>query len=252
MRRTPVSSAAISCGGQRGSHVGRTAGRRVRGVPLLSGGGQWFPAAVTRDPVAAALLAAVLRSTVPAALQLAGLSCRNSWTQGELFPAVIHFRCHLLAPQCGHPGCGVGCEYLPATFPPQAAGAAAFPLRQAQALPGRAADGRVEFTGNWPELQKGKFMSLNHHIPGGAARPMPQEPTEADVLEIYPGASTARRVNPRSRRSLMASEAGMATAEYAIATLAAVGFAGLLVFILRSDEVRGFLLNLIRTALALP
>jgi hypothetical protein len=50
----------------------------------------------------------------------------------------------------------------------------------------------------------------------------------------------------------MGSEAGMATAEYAITTLAAVGFAGLLVFILRSDEVRGFLLNLIRTALALP
>ena len=38
----------------------------------------------------------------------------------------------------------------------------------------------------------------------------------------------------------------MATAEYAIATLAAVGFAGVLVFIMRSDEVRGFLLNLIR------
>ncbi|VXC03403.1 hypothetical protein ARTHRO9AX_210073 [Arthrobacter sp. 9AX] len=36
------------------------------------------------------------------------------------------------------------------------------------------------------------------------------------------------------------------------APLAAVGFAGLLVFILRSEEVRGFLLNLIRTALALP
>lgn len=51
---------------------------------------------------------------------------------------------------------------------------------------------------------------------------------------------------------LTRSEAGMATAEYAIATLAAVGFAGLLVFILRSDEVRGFLLTLIRTALALP
>lgn len=51
---------------------------------------------------------------------------------------------------------------------------------------------------------------------------------------------------------LLGSEAGMATAEYAIATLAAVGFAGLLVFILRSDEVRGFLLTLIRTALALP
>ncbi len=57
---------------------------------------------------------------------------------------------------------------------------------------------------------------------------------------------------PRRTARLMCSEAGMATAEYAIATLAAVGFAGLLVFILRSDEVRGFLLNLIRTALALP
>jgi hypothetical protein len=69
-----------------------------------------------------------------------------------------------------------------------------------------------------------------------------------NVVELYPGAS--ERKERRVRFS--ASEAGMATAEYAIATLAAVGFAGLLVFILRSDEVRGFLLNLIRTALALP
>ncbi|WP_159707075.1 DUF4244 domain-containing protein [Arthrobacter sp. 18067] len=55
-----------------------------------------------------------------------------------------------------------------------------------------------------------------------------------------------------ARTQLMGSEAGMATAEYAIATLAAVGLAGLLVVILRSEEVRGFLLNLIRTALSLP
>jgi hypothetical protein len=95
-------------------------------------------------------------------------------------------------------------------------------------------------------------MSLNYQSPGDAARPLRQDSEEADVLEIYPGASNAPRVRPRPRRRLMASEAGMATAEYAIATLAAVGFAGLLVFILRSDEVRGFLLNLIRTALALP
>lgn len=45
---------------------------------------------------------------------------------------------------------------------------------------------------------------------------------------------------------------GMATAEYAIATLGAVAFAGLLVVIMRSDEVRGFLLGIIRAALALP
>lgn len=59
-----------------------------------------------------------------------------------------------------------------------------------------------------------------------------------------------RRASTRTR--LMGSELGMATAEYAIATLAAVGLAGLLVVILRSEEVRGFLLNLIRTALSLP
>jgi hypothetical protein len=77
-------------------------------------------------------------------------------------------------------------------------------------------------------------------------------PEEAEVREIYPGASYAVPVSRRRRSRLMGSDLGMATAEYAIATLAAVGFAGILVFILRSDEVRGFLLNLIRTALALP
>ncbi|MGI4894689.1 MAG: DUF4244 domain-containing protein [Janthinobacterium lividum] len=46
-------------------------------------------------------------------------------------------------------------------------------------------------------------------------------------------------------------DAGMATAEYAMATLAACGFAGLLIAILRSDEVRRLLLGIIRQALAL-
>ncbi len=45
------------------------------------------------------------------------------------------------------------------------------------------------------------------------------------------------------------AEAGMATAEYAIATLAAAGFAGLLLLILRSAEVRGVLLGIFRQAL---
>ena len=44
-------------------------------------------------------------------------------------------------------------------------------------------------------------------------------------------------------------DTGAATAEYAIATMAAVGFAGLLVVIMRSDEVRGILTDLIRRAL---
>ncbi len=42
---------------------------------------------------------------------------------------------------------------------------------------------------------------------------------------------------------------GAATAEYAIATMAAVGFAGLLVIIMRSDEVRQILTDLVRSAL---
>ncbi|MHC6222169.1 DUF4244 domain-containing protein [Arthrobacter sp. MMS24-S77] len=97
---------------------------------------------------------------------------------------------------------------------------------------------------------------------------------EAEVLELFPGSQRNQSVRPPmhphsssesptrsddglpairpSRKRLTGSELGMATAEYAIATLAAVGFAGLLVVILRSEEVRGFLLNLIRSALALP
>ncbi|BDZ45765.1 DUF4244 domain-containing protein [Naasia aerilata] len=43
---------------------------------------------------------------------------------------------------------------------------------------------------------------------------------------------------------------GSVTAEYAVATMAAVGFAGLLVVILRSDEVRSILTDLVRHALA--
>ena len=45
-------------------------------------------------------------------------------------------------------------------------------------------------------------------------------------------------------------EAGMATAEYAIATLAACGFAGLLLTILKSGEVKGMLLGIVRRALS--
>lgn len=54
------------------------------------------------------------------------------------------------------------------------------------------------------------------------------------------------------RKSLGAafrSESGAATAEYAIATLAAVAFAGLLLAILKSDQVKEMLFNLIENAL---
>ncbi len=59
-------------------------------------------------------------------------------------------------------------------------------------------------------------------------------------------------IPPLTRRRatrLFTDETGAATAEYAIATMAAVAFAGLLVVIMRSDEVRGILTDLVRRAL---
>ncbi len=57
------------------------------------------------------------------------------------------------------------------------------------------------------------------------------------------------RLTRRRAAQLFADETGAATAEYAIATMAAVAFAGLLVVIMRSDEVRGILTDLVRRAL---
>ena len=45
-------------------------------------------------------------------------------------------------------------------------------------------------------------------------------------------------------------EAGLATAEYAVATIGAVAFAGLLIAIMRSDTVRSALEGLINGALS--
>ena len=50
---------------------------------------------------------------------------------------------------------------------------------------------------------------------------------------------------------LWTDDTGAATAEYAIATMAAVGFAGLLVVILKGDGVRGLLTNLLTGALGI-
>ncbi|EAR24154.1 hypothetical protein A20C1_11939 [marine actinobacterium PHSC20C1] len=53
-------------------------------------------------------------------------------------------------------------------------------------------------------------------------------------------------------RARLSSDRGAATAEYAITTLAAVGFAGLLVVVLRSGEVRSMLTDIVRSALSIP
>ena len=71
----------------------------------------------------------------------------------------------------------------------------------------------------------------------------------AQDAQIVQFPRTPARQTGRRWQDLTGSEAGMATAEYAIATLAAVAFAGLLVLILRSGEVRGLLMNLVELAL---
>ncbi|WP_136054803.1 DUF4244 domain-containing protein [Microbacterium sp. K24] len=57
-------------------------------------------------------------------------------------------------------------------------------------------------------------------------------------------------LNRRRAAALFGDDTGAATAEYAITTMAAVAFAGLLVVIMRSDEVRGILTDLVRRALS--
>lgn len=60
---------------------------------------------------------------------------------------------------------------------------------------------------------------------------------------------TLPALSRRRAARLLADDSGAATAEYAVATMAAVAFAGLLVVIMRSDEVRGILTDLVRRAL---
>jgi len=60
---------------------------------------------------------------------------------------------------------------------------------------------------------------------------------------------TVPRLTTRRAAALYGDETGAATAEYAVATMAAVAFAGLLVVVMRSDEVRGILTDLVRRAL---
>lgn len=60
---------------------------------------------------------------------------------------------------------------------------------------------------------------------------------------------TPLRPTSHTLAALRTDDRGAATAEYAIATMAAVGFASLLVVIMQSDEVRGILTDLVRTAL---
>ena len=71
------------------------------------------------------------------------------------------------------------------------------------------------------------------------------------VLSASPDQLVRRRDAARGEveQGLQADE-GAVTAEYAVVIMGAVAFAGVLVAIMRSGEVRAFLLNLIEQALS--
>jgi hypothetical protein len=75
----------------------------------------------------------------------------------------------------------------------------------------------------------------------------------AGVRRDWTGTRNARRDWTRTRGAHLdwRNDTGAATAEYAITIMAAVGFAGLLVVILRSEEVRTILTDLVRSALSI-
>lgn len=77
--------------------------------------------------------------------------------------------------------------------------------------------------------------SLGEHAPG-CAEYVPAEGDEKTPAEYAPAGDP---------------EEGASTAEYGIVMLAAVGFAGLLVLILKSDEVRSMLMDIVRNALSI-
>lgn len=93
--------------------------------------------------------------------------------------------------------------------------------------------------------QKARERPGEAQQPGGAQQPGEAQRPRARLESCV---SRSQRV-----RALAASgrDAGMATAEYAIATIAAVGFAGLLITVLKSGTVKGLLSGIIQSALSI-
>lgn len=86
---------------------------------------------------------------------------------------------------------------------------------------------------------------------GRAAAEGDQEPgTAAGARPVAEHEEAVARAEAGPAPDRLDPEAGLATAEYAVATVAAVGFAGLLIAVLKSDTVRGLLENIISSALS--
>lgn len=83
----------------------------------------------------------------------------------------------------------------------------------------------------------------------GAADPAPGRASPS-AASGAPAPGSAGPAEARRRAELWAEEDGLATAEYGIVMLAAVGFAGLLVAVLSSGEVQEMLHGIVEQALS--
>lgn len=82
---------------------------------------------------------------------------------------------------------------------------------------------------------------------GANAEPGFDSPSGTGTAKESPAPEPIPFVPPR--RGILADERGAVTAEYAIVIMAAVAFAGLLVAIMRSSEIRAMLVQLVENAL---
>lgn len=101
----------------------------------------------------------------------------------------------------------------------------------------------------------------NSQQPEGGGRPAKRpshrhsapEATLREWLQRYwkpaPPVRAQGAQHPAANQRVLASERGAVTAEYAVVILAAVAFAGLLVAIMRSGEIREMLVSLVQNAL---
>lgn len=71
----------------------------------------------------------------------------------------------------------------------------------------------------------------------------------SDQNTTFPLPARPTETHGRAMRAL-ADDEGAATAEYVVATMAAVSLAGVLVMLLRGDAVKQILMDLVRTALS--
>ena len=91
-------------------------------------------------------------------------------------------------------------------------------------------------------------------VPANQRRTTMRRPTRTTLRALRTGVMLVRQGDasalPAVLRRLTSKEEGMATAEYAIGTLAAAAFAGLLLALMRSGSLSGALQSIIEQALS--